>query len=59
MKSIKIQRTLYRGKIGTPKNGKSRFVDMSKQLSGSLIDLKNKKEADATKNGLDGLPIWI
>jgi len=54
---IKVQRTLYRSKIGTPKNGKNRLVDMSKQLSYTLIDLKNKKEAD--ENGSDELSKWI
>jgi len=58
-RSIKVQRTYYRRKIGTPKNGKSRLVDMSKQLSDTLITLKSKREADVAENGLDELPIWV
>lgn len=56
---INVQRTFHRSKIGTPKNGKSRLVDMSKQLSGTLIELENKKKAEAIENGLNALPIWI
>ena len=57
--SIKVQRTYYRRKVGTPKNGKSRIVDMSNQLSGTLIALRNKREAEVAKNGLDEIPVWI
>jgi integrase len=36
---IHIQRTLSRGKIKLPKSGKTRFVDMSKQLGNVLAEL--------------------
>jgi len=35
-RSIEVQRSIYRGKITTPKNGKTRLVDMSLQLAEAL-----------------------
>ena len=44
---INVQRNLSREKITTPKNGKSRRVDMSKKLAAVLNDLLSKKRATA------------
>jgi integrase len=41
---IHVQRTLSRGRLKPPKNGKSRFVDMSKQTAAVLQELKRKPE---------------
>ena len=35
-RSIEVKRSIYRGKITTPKNGKTRLVDMSLQLAEAL-----------------------
>jgi len=35
-RSIEVKRSVYRGKITTPKNGKTRLVDMSLQLAEAL-----------------------
>ena len=50
-----IQRTLTRGKIGTPKNGKSRRVDMSMQLTETLWRLKHDRERKLGKD----MPDWV
>jgi integrase len=42
---IHVQRTLSRGKLKPPKSGKTRMVDMSKQLSKVLAELKPEPEA--------------
>jgi len=41
---IDVQRTVYKGKIGSPKSGKKRKVDMSKHLAETLLDLKKTRE---------------
>ena len=52
---IIIQRGLSRGKISTPKNGKSRRVDMSLQLTETLWRLKRDREREW---GTD-IPEWV
>lgn len=42
---IDVQRNCSRGKIPTPKNGKTRRVDMSKKLAAVLNDLLSRKRA--------------
>jgi integrase len=42
-RSIEIERTVYKGRVGTPKNGKSRTIDMSWQLRDALFQLKQSK----------------
>jgi integrase len=56
---IKIQRNFHKGKIVTPKNGKSRRVDMSKQLTEVLLDLKRTMKIEAVKNGWGAMPKWV
>jgi len=41
---INIERTYSRGRIGSPKNGKSRTVDMSQQLKDALLELKESRK---------------
>jgi len=40
---INIERTFYKGRIGSPKNGKSRIIDMSWQLKDALFKLKKSR----------------
>jgi integrase len=56
---ITIQRNFSRGKIETPKSGKSRRVDMSMQLSETLKDLKHQRRLEVAKNGWGRLPEWV
>jgi len=46
---IDVQRNFSRAKITTPKNGKSRRVDMSNRLTAVLNDLLSKKRAAALR----------
>jgi integrase len=46
---IDVQRNFSRGKITTPKNGKSRRVDMSNRLTAVLDDLLSRKRAVALR----------
>src|SRR5262249_38967776 len=50
---IEVQRNLSRGKITTPKNGKSRRVDMSKKLAAVLNDLLSRKRAAALRKEME------
>jgi len=53
---IDVQRNLSRGKIDTPKNGKTRRVDMSKKLAAVLKDLLSKKRAAALRKEMEKPP---
>jgi integrase len=46
-KFIDVQRSISRGTVSTPKNGKSRRVDMSSQLAEVLQGLLSKKRSEA------------
>lgn len=57
---ITVQRSITnRGKIETPKNDKSRRVDMSKQLAQTLLDLKHQRKLETVKKGWGQMPEWI
>lgn len=48
---IEVRRNLVRGKFTTPKNGKSRRVDMSRQLTETLKGLLLKRKEEALRSG--------
>src|SRR5215831_15332329 len=50
---IEVQRTLSRGRIKKPKNGKSRRVDMSARLAAVLNDLLSRKRAAALRKEME------
>jgi len=50
---IEVSRTLSRGKLTTPKSGKSRRVDMSGQLTGILQDLLSKRKARVLRKEME------
>jgi len=56
---IQVERSIVRGEISTPKNGKSRRVDMSRQLADALKDheLESKKKGLAL--GLGEIPEFV
>ena len=56
---ISVKRSLVRGRISTPKNGKERRTDMSLQLAGALRahELESKKKGLAL--GLGDLPEYV
>ncbi|MDH3442636.1 MAG: site-specific integrase [Deltaproteobacteria bacterium] len=50
---IEVQRILSRGELTTPKNGKTRRVDMSGQLKDVLQDILSRKRAEALRNEME------
>lgn len=56
---INIQRGFSRGKIETPKSGKARKVDMSLQLTETLLDLRHHRKIEAVKKGWGKVPDWV
>jgi integrase len=56
---ITVRRTFSRGKLGTPKNGKNREVDMSLQLTDVLKRLHQKKKINALKDGSVKISEWV
>ncbi len=56
---ITIQRTFSRGKIGLPKNGKRRRIDMSNQLTQVLKDAKHQRKLETINNGWGNIPKWV
>ena len=52
---ITINRTLTNGRVGTPKSGKSRKIDMSLLLSNTLWKLKRER----MKEMGDNMPEWV
>lgn len=56
---IKVEQGLSRGKMETPKSGKTRRVDVSKQLAAALRELKTKRKRQALQNGWGSVPEWI
>jgi hypothetical protein len=56
---INVERGFSRGKIETPKSGKSRRVDMSKQLANVLSELKHRRKIETVKKGWKKMPEWV
>ncbi len=56
-KFIEVRRTNWNGHIGTPKNGKTRRVDISEGLSKALADHRKALAAEALRNGRP-MPDW-
>jgi len=56
---VTIQRGLSRGSVETPKSGKSRRVDMSRQLCEVLKDLLKHRKAQTLRNGWREVPQWV
>lgn len=56
---ITIKRNFVRNKVQTPKNGKSRHVDMSIQLTQTLSNLKHARKIETVKRGWPEVPEWL
>ena len=50
---IEVQRSISKGKVTTPKNGKTRRVDMSMQLTNTLDTLVGAKKAEAVRRTME------
>ncbi|MGB2927408.1 MAG: site-specific integrase [Desulfobacterales bacterium] len=56
---IEVERNCVRGEITTPKNGKTRMVDMSTQLARVLKSHITNRKKDALKKGWGEPPEWL
>jgi len=56
---ITIQRGRSKSRTETPKNGKSRKVDMSQQLTDTLLQLKRHRAEEKLKQGWKEMPLWV
>jgi integrase len=56
---IRIQRNFTKGNILTPKSGKSRSVDMSKQLKSALFEMRHRRKLETVRKGWGKVPEWV
>jgi len=56
---LEVRRNLVAGRLTTPKNGKSRRVDMSRQLTETLRQLLVSRKAEALRHGWGRVPDWL
>jgi integrase len=56
---IEIKRSLVGGRIETPKNGKTRKVDMSSQLATELKNLLHRRKEETLRRGWRQVPEWV
>ena len=56
---IDVQRTYARRRLGTPKSGESRRVDMSDGLARALKNLQVERQLAAVANGWIEMPSWV
>lgn len=56
---IEVQRSIVRGRITTPKNGKTRRVDMSHQLMAVLKEHLRKTKEQKLAHGWEEMPEWL
>ena len=56
---IEVRRSIVRGRITTPKNHKTRRVDMSRQLTETLRDLRIERKKETLRKGWKEMPEWV
>jgi integrase len=56
---LEVRRQIVNGQVAVPKNGTSRRVDMSTQLSTALRTLLTERKAEKLRNGWKALPEWV
>jgi integrase len=56
---IEVRRNLVAGRVTTPKNGKTRRVDMSAQLTDALRALHRARKKETLKHGWGSVPAWV
>ena len=56
---IHVRRGFARGKIETPKSGKSRPVDISLQLAATLQELRIRRKKETLRKGWTEVPEWL
>jgi integrase len=58
-REIRVARALSAGRIDSPKSGHGRSVDMSDQLSHTLLRLQVAQKTEALKRGWSEMPTWL
>jgi integrase len=58
-REIRVVRALSAGRLDTPKSGHGRGVDMSDQLSHTLLRLQVARKTEALKRGWSEMPAWL
>jgi integrase len=53
---LEVRRSIVKGRVETPKNGKTRRVDMSKQLTGTLKELRTQRKRETLSKGWAKVP---
>lgn len=56
---ITVQRAFSRGRLEIPKSAKVRKVDMSKQLTETLLALRHQRKVETMEKGWGIIPDWI
>lgn len=56
---IEVRRNCARGKLTTPKNGKTRRVDMSLELTQTLRNLHVERELETIQHAWEEMPPWV
>jgi integrase len=56
---IEVRRNLVGGRVTTPKNGKTRKLDMSTQLTDGLRTLMTERKAETLRRGWGQVPEWV
>lgn len=56
---INVQRSFSLNTVQTPKSGKARHVDMSKQLAETLLALRHHRKEETLKKGWKEVPAWV
>ena len=53
---LEVRRSIVKGRVEIPKNGKTRRVDMSKQLTGTLKELRTQRKRETLSKGWAKVP---
>jgi integrase len=56
---LEVRRAFVRGQIVTPKSGKIRRIDMSKQLMDTLKNLQVERKKETLNKGCKHIPDWV
>jgi len=56
---IEVRRGLVRGQLATPKNGKTRRIDLAPTLATVLEDQRRRQKTETLRNGWQHAPEWV
>jgi integrase len=58
-KFLAVRRSVARRKLGSPKNGKTRRVDLSDSLLSTFSELRRKRKEEWLAKGQNEIPEWV